>query len=230
MEKEIKNSVHFRNGIFTGLTVLSLMWLVKFVQLISGASFAHFGLKPREIRGLVGVLTAPFIHSSEDWNHILSNSIPIVVLIFLIYITYHKIANKVLFTIWLMTGLWTWVFARGDTYHIGASGVIYGLLSFLFFSGLWRKNKNGIAMALLMVLLYGSMFWGLFPIKEGVSWESHLMGFFSGLILSLYYKDILITGAELPKKREDDKPVNFTYDIPYDVTYVYKERSDSKED
>ena len=97
--------------------------------------------------------------------------------------------------IWLFTGFWVWLAAR-DSAHIGASGIIYGLVCFLFFSGILRKDKRLLSVSMLVTFLYGSMVWGILPIDQTVSWESHLFGSIAGIFCAVYYRKL---GPEQPK-------------------------------
>jgi membrane associated rhomboid family serine protease len=130
----------------------------------------------------------PYVHG--DVNHLLANSGPFLILGTALFYFYRDISMRVLIGIWLLSGIWVW-FGGRDSWHIGASGVIYGLSSFLFFSGVIRKNTQLAALALIVAFLYGSMIWGIFPDffpKENISWEGHLGGFIAGIILAVYYR------------------------------------------
>jgi len=137
--------------------------------------------------GLKGVLFAPFIHASP--RHLFSNTAPLFVLSAMLLYFYRKIAFSLLFYGTFLAGLLTWVIAR-PAYHIGASGVIYMLVSFIFFSGIFRKYYRLVALSLLIVFLYGGMIWYIFPVKGNLSWEGHLSGFIIGLVFALSYKKV----------------------------------------
>lgn len=152
---------------------MGVIWYVKLVEVILETDFAHWGIYPRELSGLKGILFTPFIHSG--FNHLINNSIPLFTLTIGLLYFYKKIAYPLLLLFWLGTHLLVWIFAR-TSYHIGASGIVYALATFIFFSGIFRRNINLMALSLLVAFLYGSMVWGIFPIREGMSWESHLFG------------------------------------------------------
>jgi hypothetical protein len=116
---------------------------------------------------------------------------------------YRDVYVRVFFLIWLLHGIWLWVGGR-PAYHIGASGIIYGLASFVFFGGVFRREKGMMALSLLVVFLYGSMIWGLFPLFEGMSWEAHLFGAISGALLSWYYRKSGIQRHVYDWELEDD--------------------------
>jgi len=166
-----------------------LIWLVKTTELLLDVRFSHFGIMPMKAEGLAGIITAPFIHG--DLAHLYANTIPIWVLGSLLFYVYRSIAWKVFILTWVVTGLWVWFWGR-EAYHIGASGVLYGLASFLFFSGIFRRDGRLLAVTFLVAFLYGSMIWGLFPDlfpEKNISWESHLMGLIAGLVLAVFYRD-----------------------------------------
>jgi hypothetical protein len=91
--------------------------------------------------------------------------------------------------IYLLTGIGVWIIGDGTGFHLGASGLIYGLVSFLFFSGVFRKDRRSLALSLLVTFVYGSMVWGVFPLYEGVSWESHLVGAIIGICIAWFYRN-----------------------------------------
>lgn len=145
----------------------------------------EYGILPRTIIGLRGIIFSPLIHG--DAGHYFSNAVPLLVLSILIIYFYRQFYFKVLLLVWLFDGIGVWLIGR-DVYHIGASGVVYGLAFFAFFSGVLKKNRNMLAMSMLVLFLYGSMIWGLYPLENGVSWEAHLAGFLTGTLMAVYYR------------------------------------------
>lgn len=170
--------------VFPGIFIL-LIWLAWFVETMLHLDFAVYGIFPRKISGLKGILFAPFIHSGI--RHLFDNTIPLFTLLAAIFYFYRDLALRILFLTWLMVGLWVWVAGR-EAYHIGASGLVYGFASFVFFSGVFRKNISLLAISMLVVFLYGSMVWGLFPIVPEISYESHMLGAIAGLMLAFHYR------------------------------------------
>jgi len=163
-----------------------LMWLVKITEVLLEIDLSDHGIYPLTVRGLPGIIFSPLIHG--DFNHLFNNSLPLFFLSTALFYFYSEVAVKVFIWTYFLTGLMVWLAGR-DAWHIGASGLVYGLASFLFFSGIIRKHFRLIALSLLIVFLYGSMVWGLFPgVYKNVSWESHMLGFFSGVILALWYR------------------------------------------
>lgn len=184
MEKE--NELQFSKSIFTiPLFFVFIIWFVYFLEIKFGWNFNKFGVYPRSFNGLKGVLLMPFIHS--DTNHLFNNSVPLFVLSSSLFYFYKNVSIRVLLIGLLATGFLTWIIAR-NSYHIGASGIVYLLFSFIFFSGIIKKYYRLVAMSLITIFLYGSMVWYVLPIKEGMSWEGHLSGFLVGLLLALIYR------------------------------------------
>lgn len=170
-----------------------LMWLVKIIEILFEIDLSGLGIHPLTARGLSGIIFSPFIHS--DLNHLINNSLPLFLLSVALFYFYSEIALKVFSWTYLLTGILVW-FGGRDAWHIGASGLVYGLASFLFFSGIIRKYYRLVALSLLVVFLYGEMVWGLFPgIYKNVSWESHMLGFFSGIVLAVWFRK---EGPQMP--------------------------------
>lgn len=173
-------------SIFIPGVLVFIMWMVKIIEVIFDLDFTQFGIYPMSLKGIPGILFSPFIH--YDFRHLFSNTLPLFFLSTALFYFYSEIAVKVYIWTWLLTGLFVWIAGR-EAWHIGASGLVYGLASFLFFSGIIRKYFRLIALSLLIVFLYGSMVWGIFPnIYRNVSWESHMLGFASGIILAIIYR------------------------------------------
>ncbi|MFN2260832.1 MAG: rhomboid family intramembrane serine protease [Psychroflexus sp.] len=175
----------FYSALLYPIFFVLLLWIVYWAEIRFHLNFTPFGLKPRSFSGLVGVFTSPFIHGGID--HLYRNTIPLFVLCAGLFYFYKDISWKTLLYGLLFTGILTWIIGR-PSYHIGASGVVYFLASFLFFKGIRSKNYRLVALSLVVVFLYGSLVWGTLPGKPGISWEGHLSGFISGFILSFVFK------------------------------------------
>jgi membrane associated rhomboid family serine protease len=180
----------FLNAMFVPALLLVIMWFVKLSEWLFRINLAFLGVHPLHADGIAGIFLYPFLHGS--FSHIMANSVPFFVLATALFYFYKDIAVKVLVSVWILSGIWIWFGGRGDSYHIGASGVIYGLSSFLFVSGIIRKNTHLAALSLIVAFLYGGLIWGIFPEffpKENISWEGHLGGLVSGIIFAFYYKN-----------------------------------------
>lgn len=169
--------------------LVAVMWLVKATELLLDFRLSGLGVIPLQLEGLPGIVTAPLIHA--DIEHLISNSIPLFFLASGAFYFYDRKAFRILLFAYLLPGAWVWLFARGNSSHIGASGVVYAMASFHFFSGLLRRQTQLLAFAMIVIFLYGSMVWGVFPDffpHKNISWESHLMGGVAGLLLAIYFK------------------------------------------
>ena len=178
---------------------LFLLWAVKFFETSMDLSFVQGGVYPRTLRGLKGILFSPLIH--DDWKHLIDNSMPVFFLSLALFYFYRDIAYKIWGLIYLISGILLWAVGR-EAYHIGASGLIYGLAAFLFLSGLIRRVRSLTAISLLVVFWYGSLVWGLLPFDFHVSFEAHICGAVSGLVLAVVYRD---QGPENEKEEMDDE-------------------------
>jgi membrane associated rhomboid family serine protease len=189
------------------------LWIIHIGSIIIDVDLYRMGLLPRDIAGLLGIVTAPLIHG--DISHLISNTFPLIVLGWIVMFFYPRISFFLFVFIYLLTGILVWIFAR-QVYHIGASGIVYGFVSFLFFSGLFRKDNTSIALALIITLLYGGIVWGMLPGLKGISWESHLLGAFTGLLAAFIFRNV-----DPPAKKYDweDEPDDFNVDdleVSYD--------------
>lgn len=166
------------------LFVLTI-WFTFWFQVRVYSGFKSFGIKPLDIEGLRGVVFSPFIHNNIE--HLYNNSIPLFVLSMALFYFYRKISWKVIIYGILLSGFITWCIGRPAN-HIGASGLIYVLVSFIFFKGVFAKHYRLIALSLIVIFFYGSMIWYVFPIKHGMSWEGHLAGLITGLIFAIVFR------------------------------------------
>tara|TARA_B100001758_G_C18413104_1_gene617326 strand:- start:3240 stop:3902 length:663 start_codon:yes stop_codon:yes gene_type:complete len=186
-----------RASLFTILFIpflfLLIMWLVKLIEYNFSLSFASFGVYPQKFSGLSGIVFSPFIH--KDFTHLLNNSYPILILGAILFSSYKKIASQIFIWLFFISGFLLWIIGR-PSFHVGASGVIYALASFLFISGIIRKNPRLAAVSMLIIFLYGSMIWGVLPTNMSISWEGHLSGFIAGILVAVFYKD------EGPKRKK----------------------------
>ncbi|MCB1307189.1 MAG: rhomboid family intramembrane serine protease [Leptospiraceae bacterium] len=203
---------------------VGLLWLVKLAEMALGHSAAELGIYPRTVKGLPGILLAPLIHG--DRMHLYSNSIPLFVLVTGLFYYYHNMARAVLVFVYLIGNAGVWLFAR-PSFHIGASGIIYGLVTFIFFSGVFRKERPAIALSLIVTFLYGSMIWGVLPIQPGVSWEAHLSGAVCGLLAAVYFR-----WKYPPRKHAELDDWEYMYAAGYneDGDFVFDDDDDYRDD
>ncbi len=190
---------------------LFILWVVKIFEITMDLSFVQGGVFPRRFSGLQGILFSPMIHG--DWKHLFDNSLPVFFLSLALFYFYRDIAYRIWLLIYFIGGILLWCVGR-EAYHIGASGLIYGLASFLFLSGIIRRVRALTAISLLVVFLYGSMIWGLFPFDFEVSFEAHITGAVSGIILAFLYRhegpvpEPSILDQEEDEPEEDDMAEN----------------------
>lgn len=162
-----------------------LIWFVFTLEIRFGYRFNKYGIYPQTLKGLRGIVFSPFIHSGI--KHLYSNTIPLFVLSSALFYFYRPIAFKVICYGILVSGFITWLIGR-PSHHIGASGLIYVLFSFNFFKGIFAKHYRLIALSLVVVFLYGSMFIYAFPIEDQISWEGHSAGLITGLLFALIFR------------------------------------------
>jgi len=186
------------------LGFVALIWVIQLWNWGLNLGLARFGVRPREWAGLPGILLAPLLHGG--FSHLIANSLPLLVLGTVMLHLYPNSALKVIPAAYLGPGIAVWLFARASV-HVGASGLVYGLVSYIFVAGLIRRDKRAIAASLLVCFLYGTLVWGVLPIKPGVSWETHLAAGLIGLILAIALRHLDIP----PRKRYDWDDENDEY-------------------
>lgn len=161
------------------------LWLIKGAENIFDISFVQYSVYPGSWSHLAGIIVFPLIHSNID--HLLSNSLPLLLFGAGLIYFYPKSTIGVFASVYFVPGILIWLFAR-PSFHIGASAVIYGLAAFIFFSGVIRRDKRAIVLALLVTFVYGGMVWGVLPGRPSVSWEGHLFGALTGIVLAFIYR------------------------------------------
>ena len=177
------------------------MWIVFWLDLKFTVNLKEYGIYPRDIQGLRGVFFSPFIHG--DLLHLYNNSIPLLLLLAALRYFYRKVSFNVLVFGILISGFLTWIIGR-ESYHIGASGLIYVLVSFIFFKGIQTKYYRLVALSLTLIMVYGGLIWYVFPdVEEGISWEGHLSGLITGFGMSLFFRT-----------PEYKKPIRYEWERP----------------
>lgn len=169
-----------------------IFWIIQVIQYL-GLNFATFGILPRTVNGLLGIITAPFIHG--DFQHLIANTLPFFILSFLLFLFYKRRASSFLLLIWITSGLLTWIIGR-SSWHIGASSVIYGMASFLVLGGIMSRNWKLILVSIVVAVAYYGLIWGIFPQDPSISWEGHLSGALAGLFWAYTYRRILRTSSD----------------------------------
>lgn len=169
------------------LLLIVIFWVIWLVSCYSGIDFNRYvGLYPRTAFGMLGIVFSPFLHGS--FFHLLQNSVPFVILGGMILFFYPKIAYRIFWIVYLGTGVGVWLLAR-NSYHLGASGLVYGFAGYLFFSGVFRRNIQAMALSGVVAILYGgSMVEGIFPVEAHISWESHLIGAMTGAFSAWHFR------------------------------------------
>lgn len=201
---------------------VAILWLIKVIELIFNISFAEYGMAPRSLRGLYGIITYPFLH--KDLGHLSANSAPLLFLGAALFYYYGRLSRVIFIQLLLISGLWLWALGAAGSIHIGASGLVYGLTGFHITAGLIKRNNRLLAFALLVLFLYGSLVWGIFPDffpQRRISWEGHLAGLVAGIVLAWYHRskgpqrdryqwewDELEEDEDEDEHTEDDDPVN----------------------
>lgn len=189
----------FAYSFLPGMLFVALIWLIALLVYLSGTELTWLGIRPREFFGLIGVVAAPLIHSGLI--HLLSNSFPLVLLSGFILFLHRPVALRVIVLVYVLSGLFTWFIGR-NAYHVGASGVVYGLAGFLLFNGIFRRDRAGLAVSLAILFLYGGLLYGLFPSEERISWEGHLGGLVAGMLAAILYGESTDKKKELPVEEE----------------------------
>lgn len=201
-----------------------LLWVILWADFRFNLHLTRFGIYPKTASGLVGIIASPFIH--KDISHLANNSLPLFIMLLTLFYFYNKIAFKIILQGTILLGLLTWIIAR-PAYHIGASGVVYLLVSFIFLSGILSKNRRLVAISMIVVFLYGSLVWYMFPENKEMSWEGHLSGFISGIVLAFRYRKIL----PKPDKYnwEEDTYQKDDFDLLFDADGNFNPPENNKE-
>jgi len=191
----------FKLALKIALYLTGLLWLILFVDEFLGLELTRFGLRPGQIKGLVGLLTVPLLHGGAE--HLFSNTAPLIVSMTSILYLYPKSSLRVIPIIWIGSGLLAWFIGR-PSLHFGASGFIYGLLAYVFISGILRMDMRSVAVSVMVWFLYGSMIWGVLPIRPNMSWELHLAGAILGVALALFFRQWDVTPVKRYDWEDDD--------------------------
>lgn len=179
LEKKI-----FKYSMVIPMLFIITFWLIKIIEITLDIHFIELGNYPRHLKGLTGILTSPLIHS--NFAHLIGNSTSFLILATTLFFFYRRVAIKVFILNYLISGFLLWLIGR-EAWHIGASGVIYGLTTFLLLSGIIRHDLRLLTISLIVTFLYGGFIWGIFPIDPEISWDGHLSGAISGIFLAIVF-------------------------------------------
>lgn len=203
----------FFHSILKSVIIVAVLWVFFLIDDIFGLSWNNYGLIPRNISGLLGIFTMPFLHG--DISHLFSNSVPLLVLLFSIFYFFPKKAMLILLMTYFTAGILTWIIGTSGT-HIGASGVVYALAFFLVTISIIKQEVKLMAYSLVIIFLYGSIIWGFFPQlfpDKHISWEGHLAGAITGIILAVFYrKEGPVKKVYFEDESDDDDVVEHTDD------------------
>lgn len=203
---------NFNLALKVALALTGFLWLILIVDTFLGLGLNRYGLRPGHIEGLIGLLTAPLLHSGAE--HMFSNTAPLIVAMTTILYLYPASSVRVIPAIWIGSGLLAWIIGR-HSLHFGASGFVYGLLAFVFVSGILRLDMRSVAVSVMVWFLYGSMIWGVLPIRPHMSWELHLGGAIMGVALAIAFRRWDITPLKRYEWEDDDSvPDWFPTDEP----------------
>jgi membrane associated rhomboid family serine protease len=192
---------NFKLALKIALWFTAFLWLILITDSLFSLGLAHYGLRPKHLDGLIGILTAPLLHSGAE--HLFSNSLPLIVSLTTVLYLYPRSAMRVIPVIWLGSGLLAWVIGR-ESLHFGASGFVYGLLAYVFISGLLRLDMRSVAVSVMVWFLYGSMIWGVLPIRPNMSWELHLCGAILGVAMAIVFRRWDVTPVKRYSWEDDD--------------------------
>jgi membrane associated rhomboid family serine protease len=209
--KEFEKELFF-HSILKSVIIVSLLWVVFLMNDILGLHWNDYGLEPREIKGLFGIFTMPFLHG--DLSHLFSNSVPLLVLFFSILYFFDRKAVIILIMTWFMSGVFTWIIGT-EGVHIGASGIVYALAFFLVTISILKQEPKLMAYSLIIIFLYGSIVWGFFPQlfpDKHISWEGHLAGAITGIALAFFYRNEGPVKRVYFEEEENDDEVISGYD------------------
>jgi membrane associated rhomboid family serine protease len=192
---------NFKLALRITLWLVGLLWLILIIDDVLALGLIRFGLRPRQLQGLTGIFTAPLLHGGAE--HLFSNTLPLIVSLTTILYLYPRAAMRVIPVIWIGSGLMGWMIGR-PSLHFGASGFVYGLLAYVFISGILRLDMRSVAVSVMVWFLYGSMIWGVLPIRPNMSWELHLSGAILGVALAIAYRRWDVTPVKRYAWEDDD--------------------------
>ncbi len=184
------------------LFLIAILWMIKIAELTLNVSFYRLGLYPLHVKGLKGIIFSPLLHA--DFGHLISNSAPLFVLLIALFYYYRRISYPIFGWLYLLSGLFLWFFGR-QTWHIGASGLVYALAAFHLVSGIIRNDVRLLMVSLIVVFLYGGFVWGMMPINPNISWDGHLWGAIAGILIAFAYRKYYLYREKYEWEEEDEE-------------------------
>lgn len=181
----MKKQTNALDGLLYPFLFVGILWLVKAIEIFSNYRFNQLGIVPRTPYGLIGIIIGPLIH--YNFTHLVSNSLPLLILGIITFNFYRTIAFEIFIWVYLVSGLCVWIVGEPAS-HIGASGLVYGFASFIFFSGIFRGEFKALLLAILVAVVYGSIIWGVLPSHQSISWQTHLYGAMAGGLCAFFYR------------------------------------------
>lgn len=157
-----------------------LLWVIEIIDVASGSRVEQAGINPRSVDGLWGILFAPVLH--DDWAHLIANTLPVLILGFLVLLSGLARGLTATGIIWVVGGVGTWLIGGGNSNHIGASVLIFGWIAYLLTRGIFTRNLGQLAVGVVVFVIYGGALWGVLPSTPGVSWQGHLFGAVGGVL------------------------------------------------
>jgi len=201
LDPELEKKIFYHSLILPAVFV-AVLWIVEIVEQVGGYNFVRLGVYPRHLKGLTGILFSPFIH--DDFGHLISNSLPVFILSAMLIYFYRRISYRIFIQMYLLAGICVWIAGR-ESWHIGASGVVYALAAFHFVSGIIRNDVRLLTLSVVVVFLYGGLVWGMLPIRPEISWEGHLWGAVSGVVFAIYYRKYGIRRHKFDWEEEEEE-------------------------
>lgn len=202
------NKISLKNSLLITAFTVGIIWCVKSAEYIFHVDLAWLGVYPQTVKGLIGIITAPLIHGSLE--HIFNNTLPMLILGTLLLYGYPKSRWRVLATVWVLSGVGVWIFAR-QSYHIGASGLTHGLFFYLLVVSIFRRDKRSVAIMMTAFFMYGGMTMSIFPREEGISFEYHFFGAVAGAISAIFWHSLdpkpVVKKYEWEKESDPDDPI-----------------------
>lgn len=192
---------NFKLALKMALAFVGLLWVILILDTVFDLGLTRYGLRPRNLEGLIGVFTVPLLHGGVE--HLFSNTLPLIISLTTILYLYPRSSMRVMPVIWMGSGVLAWIIGR-DSLHFGASGFVYGLLAYVFIGGILRMDMRSVAVSVMVWFLYGGMIWGVLPIRPNMSWELHLSGAILGVALAIIYRHWDITPVKRYAWEDDD--------------------------